>query len=305
MSCQQKVSRGSWRHRLVLVAATFVVATAAGARVSQAQLLDLDPSALGLEMLSECLAAGDSTPGDCEGAVNDALAEITAGTFVCSISPGASGVGGDSLPEELLSTLREPSMPPESTKVTFVSAEFQDPAPPPPPAPPAPKRKLTPEEIRELVNLRVCMYWREKLKNQPNGGDQDHDGKPDVIDNSSYHGHGIRAPYKIPWGARADGLFNCEFFAMYWREAFMATCTGAGKDGQCWIVFSQGHQTILYQYQGHYFQIEPQGGSSFFIAAPSFDPSRLPGRGDKRKIGNATYFNYQLCTWLDYEDKTK
>jgi hypothetical protein len=200
-------------------------------------------------------------------------------------------------------------------ETTFVV--YQEPNPNPTPKPTVTPKgpsmpadvTLTDKEILDEVNKKVCGYlfklngvppqkWND---GKPKPGDQDGDGVPDQVDNSSYNGHGKQSRYTtigcLTAGPR-KGLYNCEFFTYFWRLAFMATC---GKDGgECWCVGQQVHKTILFRYKGRFFKVEPQGGSAYFIQPIKLDPSdivRLPAPGKEGSVDGVRYYNYQHNYW--------
>ncbi len=165
-------------------------------------------------------------------------------------------------------------------------------------------------EIRKEVNKAVCEYWLEKDKNEPGGGNQDAEEErsknlsliPDRLSNKSYNGHGVHKayPHPIP-GARADGHFNCEYFALYFRDAFVASFGDRG--GECWILHHSGHATAAWLYKGQFVIIEPQGGSPYFVKFPELVPANLPARGEVKNVGGVTVYNRRHCNWLKIDEQ--
>jgi hypothetical protein len=177
---------------------------------------------------------------------------------------------------------------------------------------PQPKKEpaKTPQQIkdelrkamREHVFLMVNLYWMEHDMKVYGYWDQDGDGIADRLDRDSYNGHGVGKGYPRPIpGARADGHYNCEYFAQYFRQAFVAVFYERSQRNQCWKLEYQMHATIAfyYYYKGHdiYVFMEPQGGSAWFINTPTLPLNQMPGRGQNGVVNGIICYNTDKNAW--------
>jgi hypothetical protein len=163
--------------------------------------------------------------------------------------------------------------------------------------------KPSDKQNRAAVNRAVCRYWLEKDKNRPGGGDQDGDGIPDRLDRDSYNGHGVGQayPHPIPGCRAEDGHYNCEYFALYFRDALVSTL---GEDGaRCWIVHHDGHATVSYCYNGTFVIVEPQGGAPYFVDMPNLVLNNMPDPGASCIIDGARVYDYRKCNWLNISEQ--
>lgn len=185
-----------------------------------------------------------------------------------------------------------------------------------PKKPTTPRRPArTPEQVkaelrkamREHVFLMVNLYWMKKDMVDYGYWDQDGDGIADRLDRDSYNGHGVTKAYPRPIpGARADGHYNCEYFAQYFREAFV-TVFGQDEKGnntknECWKIEYNVHATIAfyYEYKGNdiYVFVEPQGGSAWFISMPTLPINSMPARGQNGRVNGIMCYNTDKNAWF-------
>lgn len=158
-------------------------------------------------------------------------------------------------------------------------------------------KTLSPNQV---VSKAVCLYWLCKHIDQPGGGDQDKDRIPDAVDRDAYEGHGTRRSaahvYPAP-GARDDGHYNCEYFAMNYFKAFMET---VGRDGgNCWIVHYDRHATVAWSYRDMFVVEEPQGGAPYFTRIPGLRLEAMPRLGSANKVGGANVYAFPINHWTE------